>query len=102
LDLDARTRLVSHPHLPQALEQLSRRRFAKMLEAVTAAKSSEVEAAALLITNKPLGMPISYASCLRSETCATHPWNECEKDGEPGIRGYILASPGKQNGNPGL
>ena len=26
-------------------------------------------------------------------------WNECEKGGEPGIRGYCLSSPGKQNGN---
>ncbi len=29
-------------------------------------------------------------------------WNECEKVGEPGIRGCILPSSGMQNGNPGL
>ena len=26
-------------------------------------------------------------------------WNECEKDGKPGTRGYSLSSSGKQNGN---
>jgi hypothetical protein len=29
-------------------------------------------------------------------------WNECEKGGEPGTRGYILRWLGKQNGNSGL
>lgn len=28
-------------------------------------------------------------------------WNEYEKDSKPRTRGYILSSPGKQNGNPG-
>jgi hypothetical protein len=43
---------------------------------------------------------LAWAEDLRGQQ-GLRRWNECEKCGEPSIRGYILWWPGKQNGNSG-
>lgn len=71
--VSADNKVVASPHsFKRTLEEFARRRCAKMPQAVIAAKSNDVETAALLITNKPL----RHASIL-------HPMSQKRDMGHP-------------------